>query len=249
MTAAACLLLALAAADAVAGGLSGWPRSRGRAALGLGAGLAVALGSSFGFASAPVPLGWLAFAGVALVGWIGLRTLPVSEGTGWPLAWMALAGLGLLLGIPGELTLRPAWVETVRGSPWPGLAAASPEQVLFTAAAFAALTTTANGLVRSTLALAGSNFQTAETTLLGGRLIGVLERWLILGFVLAGEATAAALVVSAKSLVRFPELTAARDQASQHDERPRPVDVVTEYFLLGSMTSWLLALLPAALLR
>jgi len=249
LTAAACLLLALTAADAMAGGLSGWPRSGGRAALGISVGVAVLVGSSFGFGAAPVLSGWLVFGVVALAGWVGLRSHRATEDTGWPLLWMALVWLGLLLGIPGELTLRPAWVETLQRSPWPGLAGTPPEQLLFTAAAFAALTTTANGLVRTTLTLAGSNFQTAQSTLLGGRLIGVLERWLILGFVLAGEATAAALVVSAKSLVRFPELSAARDQGGDDEARPRTVDVVTEYFLLGSMTSWLLALLPATLLR
>jgi hypothetical protein len=105
--------------------------------------------------------------------------------------------------------------------------------------------------VRSILTLAGSNIGSAETTLLGGRIIGILERWLIFGFVLAGEATAAALVVSAKSLIRFPELSSARDSGTvgAAGDQPRPVDVVTEYFLLGSLSSWLLALLPATLLR
>ena len=54
---------------------------------------------------------------------------------------------------------------------------------------------------------------------------------------LAGEPTAAALIVSAKSLLRFPELSRASE-----------IDAVTEYFLLGSLASWGLALLFVLLL-
>jgi hypothetical protein len=69
-----------------------------------------------------------------------------------------------------------------------------------------------------------------------------MERVLILGFVLAGEPAAAALVVSAKSLLRFPELRAKAD-----DLQTRSVDALTEYFLVGSLTSWLAALALALL--
>jgi hypothetical protein len=65
-----------------------------------------------------------------------------------------------------------------------------------------------------------------------------MERLLILGFAVAGQLTAAAIVVSAKSLLRFPEI-------SRSDRR---IDAVTEYFLVGSMSSWLIALAPTVLL-
>jgi hypothetical protein len=50
--------------------------------------------------------------------------------------------------------------------------------------------------------------------------------------------------------VRFPELSAAREAGGEGAGQgsPRRIDVVTEYFLLGSMTSWGVALLPAVLL-
>jgi hypothetical protein len=67
----------------------------------------------------------------------------------------------------------------------------------------------------------------------GGRAIGCLERGLILGFALAGEPTAAALVISGKSLLRFPEATRSD---------------VNECFVVGSLASWSLALAPLVLL-
>jgi len=75
----------------------------------------------------------------------------------------------------------------------------------------------------------------------GGRLLGPMERVLIVGLALAGQVTAASIVIAAKGLLRFPELQAARsDQADIHE--------VTEYFLVGSFVSWLTALGGAALL-
>ena len=68
----------------------------------------------------------------------------------------------------------------------------------------------------------------------GGRLLGPMERLVILGLGLAGDYTAAGIVVAAKGLLRFPELQAARKEPT--------IAAVTEYFLVGSFTSWLLAL-------
>ena len=72
------------------------------------------------------------------------------------------------------------------------------------------------------------------TRLKGGRLLGPMERLLIVGLALAGQVTAATVVVAAKGLVRFPELQARREQERIHR--------LTEYFLVGSFASWLVAL-------
>lgn len=74
----------------------------------------------------------------------------------------------------------------------------------------------------------------------GGRLLGPMERLLIVGLGLAGNLTAASIVVAAKGLLRFPELSSRKEQ--QHVHR------LTEYFLVGSFVSWLLALGSVALL-
>jgi hypothetical protein len=54
--------------------------------------------------------------------------------------------------------------------------------------------------------------------------------------------TAASAVIAAKGLLRFPELQAARDEGVPG------IHEVTEYFLVGSFTSWLVSLAGLALL-
>jgi hypothetical protein len=78
----------------------------------------------------------------------------------------------------------------------------------------------------------------------GGRLLGPMERLFILGFGIAGELTAAAIVVAAKGLLRWPELQAARDE----DVPGSGIHQVTEYFLVGSFVSWLVPLTCLVLL-
>ncbi|WP_030528175.1 hypothetical protein [Phycicoccus jejuensis] len=74
----------------------------------------------------------------------------------------------------------------------------------------------------------------------GGRLLGPMERVVILGLGLAGQPTAAALVIAAKGLIRFPELQSKR--SDRESLAGTGIDEVTEYFLVGSFVSWLIAL-------
>ena len=90
---------------------------------------------------------------------------------------------------------------------------------------------------------AGSEPQPSDQ-LRGGRLLGPMERVLILGLGLAGQLTAAGLVIAAKGLIRFPELQAKRDDSTSVDGVG--IDEVTEYFLVGSFVSWLVALVSLA---
>jgi hypothetical protein len=68
----------------------------------------------------------------------------------------------------------------------------------------------------------------------GGRLIGPLERLLIVGLTLAGALPIVAGLLAAKGIVRFPEISNDRARGSK-----------AEYFLVGSFVSWALALLGA----
>jgi hypothetical protein len=77
-------------------------------------------------------------------------------------------------------------------------------------------------------------------------VIGPIGRALIFGLGLAGYGTAAAIVVSVKGLLRFPELNALKDRPGSSDGA-RTIDEVTEYLVVGSLTSWLLALLALLL--
>ena len=88
----------------------------------------------------------------------------------------------------------------------------------------------------------------------GGRLLGPMERLVIFGLGVAGEFGAAGLVIAAKGLLRFPEIQAAARSASggpagtgSYPGGPAGIDDVTEYFLVGSFVSWLIALGSLAL--
>ena len=63
-----------------------------------------------------------------------------------------------------------------------------------------------------------------------GRWIGILERLLIFLLVVGDEAGAAALVVAAKAILRFPEITGDEPHLS------------AEYVLVGSLSSWRLGM-------
>ena len=109
---------------------------------------------------------------------------------------------------------------------------------------------TGNVLVRLVLAATGtvdpargSGRHVPTYRLKGGRLLGPLERVFIVGLGLAGELTAASVVVAAKGLLRWPELQAARDE---HAGGPG-IHQVTEYFLVGSFVSWMTSLVTLAL--
>lgn len=64
-----------------------------------------------------------------------------------------------------------------------------------------------------------------------GRWIGVLERSIIFLLVAGDEAGAAGLVVAAKAILRFPEISGDEPHLS------------AEYVLIGSLASWLCAIL------
>ena len=76
----------------------------------------------------------------------------------------------------------------------------------------------------------------AQAVLGAGTLLGWLERMLYFSFLLAGQPTAAAFALTAKSAARFPAL--------QRDE-----EGLAEYYLIGSLSSLVLAVITALLTR
>jgi len=70
----------------------------------------------------------------------------------------------------------------------------------------------------------------AEPALRGGRLIGPLERILIVILAFGGAYPVIAALLAAKGIVRFPEISADRGVGSKAEE-----------FLVGSLTSWSLS--------
>ena len=169
-------------------------------------------------------------------------------------AWVPLAVLGGSVGaavvaapLAPELAsdgLLGRWLDAV---PWPSLAGAEPSRVLMVGALALVQLSTGNVVVRLVLAATGTvlpaQHGTAgdpETRLKGGRLLGPMERLVILGLGLAGELTAAGIVIAAKGLLRFPELQSKGEQERIHQ--------LTEYFLVGSFVSWLVPLASLVLL-
>lgn len=73
-------------------------------------------------------------------------------------------------------------------------------------------------------------------TLKGGRLIGPLERVIVFALTLTGVYSLLAAVLAAKGIVRFPEISRDGDTGNR-----------AEYFLIGSLVSWVIALAAAFL--
>ena len=102
------------------------------------------------------------------------------------------------------------------------------------------LLATGNRLVRYTLAATKSAIEEGETRLRGGRLLGPMERLLVAASVVAGGFAGAGFVIASKGLLWFREL---RDLGAAG---PR-LDSITEYFLIGTFTSVLIASAAALL--
>jgi hypothetical protein len=211
-------------------------------------GLIAALGAAlFLFAAVALDGPWPA-TGLVLLGWVGCFGLwllgssaSLSEGAAdrWrPVARLAAFGgltagvvVGLLAG--GALETEPSRLAGPLG--------AVPGDVLLLVAGVGLLQlSTANIAVRLLLDAVGVPASANEKKLKGGRMLGPMERLFIVGLGLAGQLTAAAVVVAAKGLLRFPELQRGSAEGGPSD--------VTEYFLIGSFASWLLALAGLGLL-
>lgn len=73
--------------------------------------------------------------------------------------------------------------------------------------------------------------QQAATGFQGGRLIGPLERILVVVLTLAAAYSLLAAMLAAKGIVRFPEISKDGETGAR-----------AEYFLVGSLVSWVVAL-------
>ncbi|QIX27271.1 hypothetical protein ncot_12175 [Nocardioides sp. JQ2195] len=151
----------------------------------------------------------------------------------------ALTAAVLLSGLAGEADgPLQTWLDDVD---LPPLAGTDADRALLLLGALGIQLSTGNVLVRLVLAVTGTlnpakhgTSADPEVQLKGGRLLGPMERVFILSLGLAGQVTAASIVVAAKGLLRFPELSSRREQERIHQ--------LTEYFLVGSFASWLIAL-------
>jgi hypothetical protein len=175
----------------------------------------------------------------------------VRQGFGRDIAWLPLLVVGVSLAVVvlfsplASSGAGPAgeWLDRVD---LPVLADLDVDRALILLAGILLQMSTGNVIVRLVLSATGTLVPSrgpahdSTRTLKGGRLLGPMERLVIVGLGLAGYLTAASVVVAAKGLLRFPELQAKRDSPDVLDAPG--IDEVTEYFLVGSFVSWLVAL-------
>ncbi len=251
MSTVALTLLGLGAADAAGAlGARRWGHTQRAVVIGSMAGVSVivVLAILAGL-STSADLLLLLLACVIVSGWVltsqeefvrGRRaTIPLS---------ILVGGLALLVVTSGAAS--PAGGAVGRWLTWAdlfaGQATADADRVLLICGLLLIQMATANVIVRLVLVQVGAIRQPGlpqpSDRLRGGRLLGPMERLIILGLGLAGEVTAATLVIAAKGLIRFPELQHSREGDSESKEEALEVYELTEYFLVGSMVSWLIAL-------
>lgn len=170
---------------------------------------------------------------LVLAVWVGFDYLPSSAAPGGLLAWI-VAALAVMFAFSGSF----GPIAGPLGSWYSGLGfgfvdAVPVDQFFLGLAAGLFLTASANRIVRLLLDAAVGEWQAREGVLAGGRIIGPLERLIVAAIVLAGDPAAAAIVVTGKGLLRFPEI---RNEAAN----PGP-DAITEYFLIGTFASLVVA--------
>lgn len=258
MSALAILLIAVGVADLVAA--RGRAHERTSRMVGAVVGLAaIALVAALAGQSGWGDLALLGIAGLTTAAWVVLAGRADDTDRGQGLALGALgAGGGLIVLCSGWSSpaggVLADWLEW---SDINRLESMDPTRVLLLAGLFLTQLSTGNVVVRLVLAHTGAlnplGGPQASDRLRGGRLLGPMERVFILGLGLAGQVTAASIVIAAKGLIRWPELQKASREREKRDADaartgapPRTlvasIDQVTEYFLIGSFVSWLVAL-------
>ncbi|PID53556.1 MAG: hypothetical protein CSA58_03725 [Micrococcales bacterium] len=197
----------------------------------------------------------LALSAIPLALWVRYSGRTIADGRRPTIALMCLLGTVTgLLAFDGFASPVGGLLE--RWKTWAGLPmldTVSPDRILLVLGLLLVNLATGNVLVQLMLVTMGATRPTDRTgdarrpseELRGGRLLGPMERIFIFGLGLTGEMTAASMVIAAKGLLRFPQLQQESRQAAQaaHDDHPN----VTEYFLIGSFVSWLVALVSLAM--
>ncbi|WP_295786735.1 hypothetical protein [uncultured Microbacterium sp.] len=194
--------------------------------------------------------GFLAVAVAAIWTWVVPEDGPARAGL-WPVALLALAAAACVVVAPGRT--RPGPLGQMWAAYRPG-EAVSIDVVVLVVGCVVFLLESGNAVVRialrsemggrldaaattgSATAVDGTAPSGPRPTLKGGRLIGPLERILVFVLTLTGAYTLLAAVLAAKGIVRFPEISRDRDDGDR-----------AEYFLIGSLVSWVTSLAAAFL--
>lgn len=145
--------------------------------------------------------------------------------------WPVILVAAVCLSAVAALGVRPA--QGPLGELWPAqspLGDVTLDVAVFVVGAAAFLAESGNVVVRAALR-EGAAADAEPAALKGGRLIGPLERLLVFALTLTGAFTLLAAVLAAKGIVRFPEISRDSEDGTR-----------AEYFLIGSLVSWVTAL-------
>lgn len=165
--------------------------------------------------------------GLVVLVWVVAADQDSSVGVGL----LAVVALGLVVG-SGGLSFDDAPLQDwYAGLPIPRLDPVPLDRAALGLGVVLFLTTAANVVVRRSLNAMGPRVLDQENELRGGRVLGPLERWFVFACAVTGNLAAIAVVVAAKGILRFPEIS-----------RDRPDGLRAEYVLVGSFVSWGLAL-------
>lgn len=163
------------------------------------------------------------------------KSAPGGTKPGYPLAWILMVVV-IAVGVSGSAeTLAGPLERWYADLPFAFVQSVAIDRFVLGASAGLFLLATGNRIVRLVLEAARTPAATGEATLSGGRLLGPMERLFVAAMVLSGDLTGAAVIIAAKGFLRLPEI---RNSESQQEGKE---DHVTEYFLIGTFCSLLLA--------
>lgn len=179
---------------------------------------------------------WLLSAAIALavVAWIAEWPAPLARPrvelaslSGTIVAAVALSG--------SFNSARGDFANWYRNLPFSVVHSVTATQAFLAVTAGIFLLNTTNQIVRLVLDSVHAERSKGESKLRGGRYIGAIERIMVAALILAGSADGAGLIIAAKGFIRLPEIR------SQDDERAGRTDEIAEYFLIGTLTSVVIA--------
>jgi hypothetical protein len=181
--------------------------------------------------------GVAAAAFVVLWIWVVLDRQPPGGHPLIPLAWVAgvLVALFSISSLGDEI--RGPLRDWYTGLDFAFISHVKADQFVLACGASLFALASCNRVVVLVLGLAATSLKEEDSSLKGGRLLGPMERIIVGAAILAGEPAAAAIVIAAKGVLRFPEIQRERASAAGR----LSADANTEYFLIGTLSSLLLA--------
>lgn len=229
------VLLGFGVADLVRWSPEPAGRSRAIGAVCAGASAAAALAGLAGGSLGRILLA-ATVAAAALAVWVAFDYSASSKGSVAPVAWLVAVTAACFFASGSVNVITGPLEDWYAGLGFGFVDSVSADQFILGTSAIVFMAASGNRIVRLVLDAAGVS-RRSESTLKGGRLLGPLERLIVFAIVLAGDPAAAAIVITGKGLLRFPEI---RSEVGH----PGP-DSVTEYFLIGTFVSLLIASLLA----